>query len=342
MRAGRVADLGVVDVLGLTGRYRDPLWRVEVHLTELERDLLRCWWVRRLAFIAHAGAAAALSTQTYSRLEHSLGLLALVAHYDPADRVTRATALLHDVGHLPLSHTLEHVAGLDHHALGAQRIEDLHDVLTRHGVAPGEVVATDTGERPSVLSGAPGVLKLDHLESLVRGGRAHGRTRQAPPVTLDRLAVVDGCVSTDRETAGYLAELVVGEARWVCSDVNAVATGVVRHLGMLLLRDAPTSRREQIAASTDDEFWALLFSDPVTAEAARALRRDPLGWQVVDPGTAAGAAAATSTGAIGYAVTRLYLDVPLVEVVPMGRDDGVFSGLPVLPWRRAILAPAST
>lgn len=322
----------------MTGCYRDPLWRVAVDLTALERELLRCWWVRRLAFIAHAGAAAVASTQTYSRLEHSLGLLALVVHFDPDDHVTRAAALLHDIGHLPLSHTLEHVAGLDHHSLGAERTEDLREVLTRHGVAPEEVIATDTGERPSLLSGAPGVLELDHLESLVRGGRAHGRTQQAPPVTLDRLAVVDGCVSTDRDTAAYLADLVVGEARWVCSTVNAVPTGVVRHLGTLLLQEASTTRRSQIAASTDDELWGLLLSDPSTADAARALRRDPMSWQAVDPGTAA----ARNTGAIGYAVTRLYLDVPLVDGAPLDRDHEAFRDLPVLPWHRAILAPPAT
>ncbi len=71
------------DVLGIGGIYRDPLWRVTVALTALERELLRCWWVRRLAYVAHAGAAAITTVQTYSRLEHSLGVLALVAHFDP-------------------------------------------------------------------------------------------------------------------------------------------------------------------------------------------------------------------------------------------------------------------
>jgi uncharacterized protein len=126
-------DDAVTDVLGLRGVYRDPVWRVTVELTELEQALLRTWWVRRLRFVAHAGAAAASTTQSYSRLEHSLGLLALTAHVAPDDRVARATALLHDVGHLPLSHTFEGVAGLDHHLLGAQRIHDLADVLGAHG-----------------------------------------------------------------------------------------------------------------------------------------------------------------------------------------------------------------
>jgi len=60
----------VADTLGTNGVYSDPMWRVDVRLTDLERDLLRSWWVRRLGFVAHAGAAVIYTTQTYSRLEH--------------------------------------------------------------------------------------------------------------------------------------------------------------------------------------------------------------------------------------------------------------------------------
>lgn len=63
--------IGVADTLGAGGVFIDPVWRVQVDLTPLERDLLRSWWVRRLGFVVHAGAAAISSTQSYSRLEHS-------------------------------------------------------------------------------------------------------------------------------------------------------------------------------------------------------------------------------------------------------------------------------
>ncbi len=129
------------------------------------------------------------------------------------------------MGHLPLSLTFEGVAGLNHHQLGAERIAELAGLLHRHGVDPREVIATDRGIRPSVLSGAPGALKLDHLDSLVRSGRAHGRTTEAPPATLARLEIVDGCVHTDADTGQYLAELVAGEARWLCSVTNVVPNG---------------------------------------------------------------------------------------------------------------------
>ncbi|TCP57173.1 hypothetical protein EV191_1011126 [Tamaricihabitans halophyticus] len=317
-------------MLGAGGLYRDPLWRVDVELSSLEQELLRSWWVRRLGLIAHAGAASIATTQSYTRLEHSLGLLALTAHFAPNDHTARAAALLHDVGHLPLSHTFEGVSGLDHHQLGAQRIADFAALLADHGLDHEDVIAFETGERASVLRGGPGALKLDHFESLVRSGRAHGRTRRAPPHTLARIELIDGAVSTDRDTGQYLAELVAGEARWLCSTINAVPNGVVRHLAAMLLADATAARRGEIAAMADDEFWALLLTDPTTAAAARALRRDPA-WPTAELD-------ATSDG-IGYTVDRLYLDMPLVEGRPLAATHPAFAELPAMPWGCRILPP---
>ena len=182
----------IADTLGLGGVHADPVWRTRTSCTALETDLLRTWPVRRLGLIAHAGAASLVTTQTYSRLEHSLGLLGLVAHVDPTDRVTRAAALLHDVGHLPLSHTLEGLRGLHHHSLGAAQVAGLAVVLQRHGVEVDDVLATMSGERPSVITPTPGLLSLDHLDSYVRSGRAHGRLTDSPRSLLERIGVVGG------------------------------------------------------------------------------------------------------------------------------------------------------
>ncbi|WP_330316089.1 HD domain-containing protein [Streptomyces platensis] len=65
---------------------------------------------------------------------HSCGVLALVAHFRPEDELLRVAALLHDIGNLPLSHTLEGVAGLDHHAIGVQLVQSdpIRPVLEKH------------------------------------------------------------------------------------------------------------------------------------------------------------------------------------------------------------------
>ncbi len=126
--------------------------------------------MRRLPFVSHAGAASITTTQTYSRLEHSLGVLALVAHFAPEDHEARAAALLHDIGHLPFSHTLEGIAGLDHHTIGHARIRELEPVLERHDTSADRIIALGSGEQPSPLRASSGAMKIDHLDSFVRSG----------------------------------------------------------------------------------------------------------------------------------------------------------------------------
>jgi len=50
-----------------------------------------------------------------NRLQHTLGVFSLVAHFCPENVLLRAAALLHDVGHAPFSHALERLDGVDHH-----------------------------------------------------------------------------------------------------------------------------------------------------------------------------------------------------------------------------------
>jgi hypothetical protein len=255
------------DTLGLDGRWFDPVWRIEVELTPLELELLDTWWVRRLAFIAHAGIASFTTTQSYTRIEHSLGVLALTAHFAPDDRAARATALLHDIGHLPFSHTLEGIAGLDHHTIGRERITELEPLLRRHGLDAAEVIAIDEGTRPSPLTNASGALKLDHLDSFLRSGQAHGRTRTPPREMLERLRLVDGAVDTDATTAHELTDLIAAEARHQRAPSNIVPIAVLKHLVTAILENGSAFDAEHLALMTDGELWAALLADPATRDA---------------------------------------------------------------------------
>ena len=60
-----------VDTLGVSGVYVDPLWRIEVTLGDLELELLRSWWVRRLDLVTHAGPAALVSPAADTRFGSS-------------------------------------------------------------------------------------------------------------------------------------------------------------------------------------------------------------------------------------------------------------------------------
>lgn len=320
------------DTLGIDGVFIDPLWRVEVRLAPIEKDLLRSWWVHRLAFISHAGAASVATVQSYSRLEHSLGLLALVAHFAPNEQNVRVAALLHDIGHLPFSHSLEGIEGLDHHDLCAQRVRDLAAVLTRHEADPETIIDLVDGRQPSILHGATSAMRLDHLESFIRSGRAHGRTNQPPPQTLARLHIRDGAVDTDPDTAAYLADLVVAEARFQTSPINLITTAVMRSLAERLLQ-SPNNQVTvaQLAAMTDHDFWAVILSDPATRDDAQLLQERPDQWTVAEAGEP------IRSPEIPIEVRRLYLDLPLVDGHQQEPIDPTSLGLPATPAQFTVI-----
>jgi hypothetical protein len=247
---------------------------------------------------------------------------------------------VHDIGHLPLSHTFEGVAGLDHHQIGRDRITQLSPVFAAHGVDVGHVIDVVDGLRPSALHGSTDALRLDHLESWVRSGHAHGRTREPPADTLARLRLRDGAVDTDPATAAYLVELAVGEARWRTSAPNVIATGLVRQLSAMVLTDLDTDGQWDVAAMTDDEFWALLLTDPHTGSTTHAFRRDPGAWTAttLDPSPTPDSDPSDrrSGGGIEFDVGRLYLDLPLVDGQPL-IDPSHSAAVVDLPRRHLIL-----
>ncbi|MFS0730307.1 HD domain-containing protein [Curtobacterium sp. 1P10AnD] len=291
-----------VDTLGHDGVWFDPLWRVEVALTPTERALLTAWPVRRLAFVAHAGAASITTTQAYSRLEHSLGVLALVAHFAPDDHDARVTALLHDVGHLPFSHTLEGIAGLEHHTLGRAAVRSLAE---DHPIDAERIIALDDGRVASVLTPAHGGLKLDHLDSFLRSGQVHGRTTTPPHELLRRLRLVDGAVDADPDDAAELVDLAVREARAQRSTANLVPVTVLRALVSRAVTDGALDDTG-LSAATDDELWGVLAAHPSTAAEARSLRRHPERWRLRVGRT-------SGVGVYRHVVRRSYLDLPTAD-----------------------------
>lgn len=321
------------DTLGIDGTYYDPLWRITVELSPAEKALLAAWPVRRLGSIAHAGAAALSTTQTYSRLEHSLGVLALVTHFAPEDRLARATALLHDVGHLPFSHTLEGIGDLDHHSLGRSVVRSLAPLLEAHDLDAEDVIAVDEGRLASPLTSRSGGLKLDHLDSFLRSGQAHGRTRSLPSTLLERLRLRDGTVDTDEETALEIERLVLCEARAQRSPANIVPVAVLRHLVTVgLSGSSPDLRLDELPVMTDDELLVALRSFPSTAAEAETFRRHPLEWELLTEDDSLGAAAdVTDQATLEHRITRAYLTFPTVdgELRDSAEADDLRQALPV-------------
>ncbi|MER7579576.1 HD domain-containing protein [Kitasatospora sp. NPDC097691] len=304
------------NVVGLASVFTDPLWRIPVRLTPVEVDLLRTEPLRRLHFVAHGGASTLSTLQSYSRLEHTLGVLALVAHFRPDDELLRIAALVHDIGHLPLSHTFEGVAGLNHHTIGLQllRTGPIRPVLQKHGIGTEAVVGALGGRLPTPLTGHSGLLSLDHLDSYVRSGRAAGRLDTDPAVLLSRLDIRDAAVSADPATAAGLVRLIDAEARLHTSWDNVGPVSVVRRLALRLLDDTahdPTLDPARLARLTDPQLWSAFDACTATRAESAMIRYEPHRLRVT-----VGHTPADRTG-WDFALRKIYTSAPLVDGQPI-------------------------
>jgi HD superfamily phosphohydrolase len=148
----------------------EPLWRLPVRLFPEEKALLRSKPIRRLHFIRHGGASFINSHHTYSRLQHTLGVFALTAHFEPDNRALRAAALLHDTGHAPFSHTFDSLEGVDHHRWTQEVVfsEAVVNILSLANIHPADVMNYIDGTWRSMVRNKDGTLHADHLDSWVR------------------------------------------------------------------------------------------------------------------------------------------------------------------------------
>src|SRR3989442_14545577 len=147
---------------GDDGELWEPVWRLRTSLLPVERRLLVSPPVRRLHFLHLNGPAYLHTHHTASRLQHTLGVFALIAHLCPDDIYLRVAALLHDIGHAPFSHTLEHLAGVDHHHWTMERVSapPIVDILHTHHLEPEHVLAHIAGHPANLLRNDRGIVHV--------------------------------------------------------------------------------------------------------------------------------------------------------------------------------------
>lgn len=155
---------------GSDGFLWDPLYRKRSGLTPCEQEIVMHPAFRRLQRVAHYGAAARILPMTHTRFTHTVGVYTLAVHFRPEDWLLRLAALLHDVGHLPFSHSAERGLGVDHHTLTVRVLEEggLNAILRKHGFDPAAVLAVIEGEPANPLVCGHDRLSLDHLDSWLR------------------------------------------------------------------------------------------------------------------------------------------------------------------------------
>lgn len=182
---------------------REKLYRDPIHdLIALDKNspqdcvlmqLIDSPEMQRLRRIRQLGLASfAYQGAEHSRFTHSLGAMWVATrilnqlgkerHVAPRlSFATRCAALLHDVGHGPLSHVFESFMGVHHETWTRQIILDrtsaIHNILRSHHAAlPGEVVQIIEGEsKPAYLSQIiSSQLDADRFDYLLRDSASTG------------------------------------------------------------------------------------------------------------------------------------------------------------------------
>lgn len=168
--------------------FRRPVNTPPLFRDPLLQELMRSRPVQRLRRIGFLGAVdRCRSRYRHNRLEHSIGVAQLALLYARNRNLSRhdtrilaAAGLLHDVGHGPLSHTLEPIFksrfGITHHKSGFAIIRgesslgrEIPDALTRHGLDLDEVHAMIEGThhgRHAFIFSSP--INVDTIEGITR------------------------------------------------------------------------------------------------------------------------------------------------------------------------------
>ena len=186
-----------------------------IGLTEPELAVVDSPAFQRLRRVKQLGPADLVYPgATHSRFSHSLGSCFLAGRLmealfpwegEDAVQLVRLAALIHDVGHPPLSHTLEGAMGVGHEEVGEVLVleGELADALSSAGYSPREVAEVAWGENPwRVVISSP--LDADRLDYLLRDSLHTGVVYGRPDV--DRLLRVVRAVDVGGRTAVAVPE----------------------------------------------------------------------------------------------------------------------------------------
>lgn len=254
-------------------------------------------WMKRLARISFLGALdhAPGCRKRPSRLDHSAGAATLALQHGRAMKLDAASlrllataALLHDVGHFPLSHTAEPafraLLGADHHDVSrfiilgggpVTRDASLAPALEGGGVDPERAWAlidgTDDSALAPLLSGA---INLDTLDGIPRAAGAFGL--RAPRLPARLFALRDGRLVVRREALAALDRFWRLKDRVYREVINAPAHAALElRLSALVGRGVSRDALGGIATLDDAALMTLLRLDDAALapdEAERASR----------------------------------------------------------------------
>ncbi len=292
----------------------EPLWRLPIRLFDAEKALLRTVKVRRLHFVRHGGASFINSHHTYSRLQHTLGVFALVAYFEPDNRALRAAALLHDIGHAPFSHTLESLEGVDHHpwTRGAVFSEEIVNILSQANLHKDQVMNYIDGSQRSLLRNKDGILHADHLDSWVRSAFVGGYMSLSTGELLNEIHYKEGNLRFTPEAGKRVVELIWEEARMHASPANIGVNAIMRKLVRRLISNGALEVA-RLPSMTDTQIEQLLCSSGETKEEYEKLLMES--WRIRVTREEPAVAAETAI------LSKLYLAMPLIGDVSIAETS---------------------
>jgi uncharacterized protein len=200
----------------------------------------------------------------YTRYQHSLGVARLALLYSnlchvasSERRLIVAAAVLHDIGHGPLSHSLEpvfnEVFGLEHHRVTEDIItgrlplgREVFDTLCRHKVDVERVIAMIQGQDSTHDDFFSGPINFDTIEGILRASN-YAKTNKhllRPGLVVEAAFRRSGL--TDRE---------IVDRFWVCKDyiyryiINS-RLGIIADFACMLFM------RRHIDMMTADDYFA--------------------------------------------------------------------------------------
>ncbi|MFO1184442.1 MAG: HD domain-containing protein [Bauldia sp.] len=197
----------------------------------------------------------------HTRYEHSLGVARLAQIYSDTRilsnkdrRLIHVAALLHDIGHAPLSHSLEptfaNIYGLDHHAVTAKIIraqwplgDQVVRVLRKYKVDIEGVISIIVGENDDFDGFFAGPINFDTIEGVLRSWTYAGQASSPSPKAVVMAAATresDG----DRKTV---------DAFWGCK--NEVYVNIINsRVGAMADAAAQFFMRENIDKFKADDY----------------------------------------------------------------------------------------
>jgi hypothetical protein len=159
---------------------------LELINTDAFKRLARVSFLGGIDYLLVPSPNGATGNSRYNRYQHSLGVARLALEYSaeielrPDDRrFIVVAALLHDIGHAPLSHSVEPVFrecfGMDHHAATLDILfghtpigRDIYKILRRHSIDLDRLKLLISGKDPSYHAFFSGPINFDTIEGILR------------------------------------------------------------------------------------------------------------------------------------------------------------------------------